>query len=343
MSRPARTVVEVAAGLALVPALVASAAPAGAAPPSYVALGDSYSSGTGTRSYLADGTSCLRSAYAFPSLLAGSLGWTLDLRACSGATTADVSALQLRGLSAGTRYVTLSAGGNDAGFRDVLTTCAEPAWLSDCGGAVDRAQAFVRTQLPARLSALNAAVRARAPHARVVVVGYARLFQGADCNALTWFSPTEEARLNATADLLDAQLAQAAAAAGFSWSDPRAAFNGHAVCDRVEWLNGLSLPVTDSYHPNRSGHALGLAPVVGSALTGSPVTVSASALRRAAAVRSTGTVTADPEAVRAPDLTTPRARAAAARAGVDLASPASIDAADARYAAVQSATGPAAR
>ncbi|NUO91243.1 MAG: SGNH/GDSL hydrolase family protein, partial [Dermatophilaceae bacterium] len=33
---------------------------------SYVALGDSYSSGTGTRTYISDGTSCQRSVYAYP-------------------------------------------------------------------------------------------------------------------------------------------------------------------------------------------------------------------------------------------------------------------------------------
>jgi hypothetical protein len=26
------------------------------------------------------------------------------------------------------------------------------------------------------------------------------------------------------------------------------------VCDNVEWLNGLSNPTTESYHPNRDGH-----------------------------------------------------------------------------------------
>src|SRR5829696_10091664 len=90
--------------------------PAQAAGSSYVALGDSYSSGTGTRTYLADGTSCQRSVYAYPSLLAASKGYTLNFRACSGATTADVSALQLSALGTGTAYVSLTVGGNDAGF-----------------------------------------------------------------------------------------------------------------------------------------------------------------------------------------------------------------------------------
>jgi hypothetical protein len=71
MSRPRRLVAVL---LTLVPAvagsLAATATPAQAAAPSYVALGDSYSSGTGTRSYIADGTSCQRSTYAYPSLLA---------------------------------------------------------------------------------------------------------------------------------------------------------------------------------------------------------------------------------------------------------------------------------
>ena len=44
-----------------------------------------------------------------------------------------------------------------------------------------------------------------------------------------------------------------------------------------------------------------------------------------------------PEVVLTPDLTTPRARAAAARAGVDLASRASIDAADRLWSARQAA------
>ena len=59
--------------------LVAVLAPAGAgqaAAPSYVALGDSYSSGTGTRTYLADGSGCLRSVYAYPSLIAAARGYS---------------------------------------------------------------------------------------------------------------------------------------------------------------------------------------------------------------------------------------------------------------------------
>ena len=70
--RAARLVLVLMAAAGLL--VVGLAAPAQAAPPSYVALGDSYSSGVGTRSYLNDGSSCQRSVYAYPSLIAAAKG-----------------------------------------------------------------------------------------------------------------------------------------------------------------------------------------------------------------------------------------------------------------------------
>lgn len=257
-----------------------------AASPSYVALGDSYSSGTGTRSYLADGTSCQRSVYAYPSLLAAATGYRLTFRACSGATIADVSSVQLSALSTSTRYVTVSVGGNDAGFTHVLTACALPRWAADCDGALDRAESYVRTALPGALASLYASIRSRAPSATVVVVGYPRLFDGTDCNALTWFSPREMSRINAASDLIDAITRDAATAAGFGFANPKRRFLGHAVCDSPEWINGLSSPPTESYHPKRTGHRHGYLPRVSRVLTGTRVTASAATL--AAARESAG-------------------------------------------------------
>ncbi|GAA5142033.1 hypothetical protein GCM10023340_04850 [Nocardioides marinquilinus] len=254
-----------------VPALVATALtaspPAQAAAEQYVALGDSYSSGVGTRSYLDDGTSCKRSPAAYPSLIAAQNGWSLDLRACSGATIPDVEG-QLAALTASTTKVTVSVGGNDAGFADVLTECAQPGWMSDCDEAVDGAQAFISGTLPGRLAGLYSDIGAGAPSADVVVVGYPRVFMGEDCNAATFFSPEEEARLNATADQLNGVLASAASNAGFAFANPTNAFIGHAVCDDPEWINGLSNPIDESYHPNTAGHSSGYAPLVGSLLGG---------------------------------------------------------------------------
>jgi len=261
---PRRLTAGLAALLAL--PLLLWGAPAHAAAPSYVALGDSYSSGVGTRSYISDGTSCQRSTYAYPRLVAASRGYTLSFQACSGAKVSDVTSKQLGVLSSSTGFVTISVGGNDAGFTSTLTECAKPGWLSNCGAAVSKANSYISNTLPGTLSTLYAAIRSRAPSAKVVVVGYPRLFNGEDCNALTWFSPSEESSLNATADRLNGVLANAAAAKGFSFANPTSAFVGHAVCGSPEWLNGLSNPVSESYHPNRTGQASGYAPLVSALL-----------------------------------------------------------------------------
>jgi lysophospholipase L1-like esterase len=46
-----------------------------------------------------------------------------------------------------------------------------------------------------------------------------------------------------------------AQAHGFTYVDPRSAFSTHEICSAVEWLNGLSWPLSDSFHPNISGQA----------------------------------------------------------------------------------------
>ena len=93
-------------------------------------------------------------------------GYALDFRACSGATVADVTSTQLGALNGGTSLVTISVGGNDAGFADVLTECALPGWASDCDGAIDGAQAFINGSLPGSLDGLYGSISGLAPSAR---------------------------------------------------------------------------------------------------------------------------------------------------------------------------------
>ena len=162
----------------------------------------------------------------------------------------------------------------------------------------------------------------------MVVVGYPRIFNGEDCNAFTWFSPAEESRLNQTADLLNSRLAAAASAAGFSFANPTSRFVGHAVCDADEWINGLSNPISESYHPKATGHAGGYTPAVSPLLTGAAVAVTSQVMADSAASGDSQAAlqqqyadadrTIEPETFVAPDLSTPAARRAARRAGVDI-------------------------
>ena len=69
-------------------------------------------------------------------------------------------------------------------------------------------------------------------------------------------------RINAVADILDGVIAQRVAAAGGTLLDARAAFSGHEVCSGAAWLNGATVPITDSYHPNRSGCAQAYLPLL---------------------------------------------------------------------------------
>jgi streptogramin lyase len=106
----------------------------------YVALGDSYSSGEGNPPY-EEGTNtegetpntCHRSATAYGPLLSRALDLEpMTFKACSGAVTNDIfeanvtdigEPAQISWLNSSTKIVTLTIGGNDAGFAWVIEHC----------------------------------------------------------------------------------------------------------------------------------------------------------------------------------------------------------------------------
>lgn len=234
----------------------------------YVALGDSYSSGVGTRTFYEP--TCQRSVSAYPYLLhEAHPTWTFVNATCSGATTSTLLSSQVSSVTSDTNWVTYTIGGNDAGFSHVITECALPSWLSNCTGAINEAQAIIKNTLPGRLDTVNNEIKARAPSAKVIVLDYPKLFNGEDCNALTFFSSSEETRLNETAEQMRTVVSAAATRAGanFVFRDVIPAFIGHAVCDggggsSTEWINGLSSPTGESYHPKVAGHLSGYYPAV---------------------------------------------------------------------------------
>ena len=251
-------VVRMLARLAALLALVAPPAPAG---DRYVALGDSFSSGTGTRAYDLSPT-CQRSRHAYPALVAERRpDLKLAFAACAGATTQDVLVHQMSRVDGATRLVTMTIGGNDAGFAPVLGACSQSP--EACAHATARAQRFMREELPARLAAVYAEVRRRAPAAQVIVLGYPRLFTGRSCAAAA-IAQAGLARLNRAADLLrdTTRAAVRAAGAGFVFRDAVAPFERHEICSRNPWINGLTSPLTESFHPNAAGHRRGYAALV---------------------------------------------------------------------------------
>lgn len=322
----------------------AGVTPASGATGRYVALGDSYSAGAGSGSYIADGTPCYRSSRAYPVLVGLARGLDVTQQSCSGARTSDIAG-QAQALTSNTSLVTVTIGGNDIGFADIITACAKPGWMADCAGEIRRAEGKVNTELPGGLRASFAQIRAKAPSARVEVTGYPHLFNGRDCSLLTFFSADEMDQLNRGTDQLNAAIRAQAVAAGFRYADPVPPFRGHAVCDSAPYINNLRPQLlVESFHPNANGQRtyadtigsgaattrLGVDPaaVVPEAssppaqdgVPGATVEVQDAAdLRDPITVSTGGTTSSDPSrgVVRPPDLRSEQARKAARKAGVD--------------------------
>jgi lysophospholipase L1-like esterase len=241
------------------------AAPASAATPiSYVALGDSYSAGVGAGGYDPASGSCQRSPRSYAPLWATAHAVTrFTFSACSGATTTDLLGSQLGALSSATTLVTVTIGGNDAGFVEVVTTCILGT-DDGCRWAVGNAKWYARNVLPAKLTRVYSAIRSRAPGARLVALGYPRLFElTTSCNVFG-LDLAKRTALNSAADTIAAVIAPRVAAAGGAYVDVRAAFAGHGICGSSPWINPTTWPVSDSYHPTASGYRYGYLP----ALTG---------------------------------------------------------------------------
>ncbi|MET9304502.1 SGNH/GDSL hydrolase family protein [Streptomyces cellulosae] len=241
----------------------AAQASAQAAPGPYVALGDSYSSGVGAGSYISSSGDCKRSTKAHPYLWAAANSpSSFSFTACSGARTGDVLSGQLGPLSASTALVSISIGGNDAGFADVMTTCVLQS-DSSCLSRIATARAFVDSTLPGRLDGVYTAIRDRAPNARVVVLGYPRFYRlGTTCIGL---SETKRKAINDASDHLNSAIAARARAYGYTFGDVRSTFTGHEICSGDSWLHSVDwLNIGNSYHPKAAGQSGGYLPVLNS-------------------------------------------------------------------------------
>ncbi|MEU9237983.1 SGNH/GDSL hydrolase family protein [Streptomyces shenzhenensis] len=247
-----------ATGLALTGA---AATEAQAATGGYVALGDSYSSGVGAGSYISSSGSCDRSTNAYPYLWnAAHSPSSFSFLACSGATTDDVLSSQLGTLSSSTALVSISIGGNDAGFADIMTTCVLSS-DSTCLSRISTAEAYVDSTLPGKLDNVYDAISAKAPNAKVVVLGYPRFYLlGTTCLGL---STAKRTAINNAADYIDTAIAKRAADHGFTFGDVRSAFSSHEICSGSSWLHSVNwLAITESYHPTAGGHSGAYLPVL---------------------------------------------------------------------------------
>jgi lysophospholipase L1-like esterase len=231
----------------------------------YVALGDSYPAGVGTRLYVPSSQGCRRSPLAYPVLWrAKHRAETFTFAACSGATTRDVLESQLASVAEGTDVVTLTVGGNDVGFSAVVSQCTlgESTCRSAIAVALERVSA-----LPTVIGNVLDAVHARAPQAQVFLLGYPKLFGSGPCTAAGLPPQASPVLLDDGATALNEALATAARAHRAEFVDVSARFLRHGTCAPAgsRWINPPTSPTGESYHPNIRGHALGYIPALDSA------------------------------------------------------------------------------
>ncbi|MBX9398609.1 SGNH/GDSL hydrolase family protein [Streptomyces sp. TRM72054] len=242
----------------------ASAQASEAAATGYVALGDSYSSGVGAGSYISSSGDCKRSTRAYPYLWAAANSpSSFNFTACSGARTDEVVASQLAPLNASTGLVSITVGGNDAGFADVMTTCVLQS-DSACISRINTARAYVDTTLPGKLDNVYTAIRSKAPSAHVVVLGYPRFYKlGQSCLGL---SETKRKAINDASDHLNTAIEKRARNHGFTFGDVRTTFTGHEICSGASWLHSVNwFNIGESYHPTANGQSGGYLPVFNAA------------------------------------------------------------------------------
>ncbi|MET9311206.1 SGNH/GDSL hydrolase family protein [Kribbella sp. NPDC003505] len=297
-----RRLVAACAALTLVVGLPAAGATQAAATPrftKYVALGDSYTSAPFVP--LADLLSlgCARSYSNYPKMLAAALGvWRFTDVSCGGADTTNMTqpqstvlgtaAPQFDALTPDTDLVTLGIGGNDFGvFGDIIGTCPGLR-ASDPAGApckahftvdgVDTLRAKI-TQTQTRIAIVVQGIRARAPQATIVLIGYPKIApEHGTCPSILPFADGDYAYLYSIEQALNAAVAGAAAAGGATYVDTFTPSTGHDACapDGQAWIQGkdINLLRALNYHPRYEGEAA-MASLTYKTLTGQAPVVTA--------------------------------------------------------------------
>lgn len=250
------------AGFAAIPASAQTMVHTPRAPLSYTVMGDSYSAGSGAGDNTEVGP-CYTSSNGYGNVVAAGLNTSLTNIACAGFTTTQVTQFQVPQLPSTTKLITITAGGNDVAWTTAITACLSPSTtVSVCTSAV-ASSIKLMSKVPANATIMLKAIKAKAPGARILYVGYPRLFEPQNMAALG-FTPTQISGvklLNGAADLLNGTLAYSALSNRVTFVPVAYRFAGHGVPSADPWLNypppfGFN---NFAFHPNATGYAAGYA------------------------------------------------------------------------------------
>lgn len=238
----------------------------------YVALGDSYTAGPLIPNQIQP-YGCLKSDHNYPHLAAPSIGLELRDPSCSGAKTKDMTEPQsiefgqnppqFESLAADTQVVSITIGGNDIGFSEILQSCvtwnpfSHPCLDKYDSGGVDQLKARIEATAP-KVAAVLQGIHSRAPEARVFVLDYAAILPetGYGCWPQMPLGFLDVPYLRSTEKRLNSMLANQAAANGAALVDWYGASIGHDACKSAltRWVEPL-VPTQPAapVHPNLAG------------------------------------------------------------------------------------------
>jgi GDSL-like Lipase/Acylhydrolase family len=286
-------------------------------PGTYTMLGDSYSAGEGAGTYdtntnnyttTCSGSPCTNNGHRSPYSYNRSFALTsqtfrnpstwVDV-ACSGAVIADYSTTNASGkcpnepgqktaLNATTSLVTLTFGGNDLDFAPVIKACVyagvnplaptcQATWAATFQTQI---QQLAAPNTAGGLPLLYSEIKAAAPNAEIVVLGYPHLVRpGSDANggclANGWIRASDRDWLNSVADQLDTVIQNAATQADLPYLSTTAMYTGHELCSTNPWFTGIGDPTPNDtptglwnflqsasgtniqqyFHPNTGGYS----------------------------------------------------------------------------------------
>ncbi len=194
---------------------------------------------------------------------------------CSGATTGHLTGLrempegnaippQLDALTAETRLVTITIGGNDLAYIGRLTAGSCFGLVAETGGSTTSCRAVpplpteqMYADLSARMDTIAKEVRRRAPAARLMFVDYlAVLPEAGQCAA----TPLPAGQADADREIAHRLAGITHKIAGDNGAGIIAASElskGHDACSASPWMHGFPRPEAPIagtlYHPNAAG------------------------------------------------------------------------------------------
>ncbi|HSX36702.1 MAG TPA: GDSL-type esterase/lipase family protein [Patescibacteria group bacterium] len=282
----------------------------------YLGLGDSYTSGEGAFDYLAGADTpndmCHLSSHSYPLLLVRDLFTDTSGHsvACSGAVIRDVYNEDkkyagqvsdripisdrnvnqlLSSFSPGylpqyefvkqyqPKIITVSVGGDDIGFGDILASCISPLKSikppglnpNNCYSTWEDQQELMTridatypkwTQLYHQLESID-------PGAQIYAIGYPHIAEeNGNCALNVHLTDSEITFSEGLIDYLNAIIEDSATSAGVTYIDISHALDGHRLCEAKSYdvaVNGVTAGTDkyhvfgkESFHPNALGHEL---------------------------------------------------------------------------------------